>query len=202
MKKLLLILPILALMGIGCGSNQPAAEQNQPAAEPAGQPQASAPAAETATEDNDAAKIYKSAFGYEFAYAAGYILEADDPKKISLRNKNNNTADAYGHKGPADITIEYFENLAQLPYYKAGLKDANDYVAQGGANNEMNNISSYRNKNGALVYFFTDLGIMPVYTELFPYQNHYYQISFAKKGTADKLSADEKQVQESFKFTK
>ncbi len=154
------------------------------------------------TAGNNSVKIYASNYGYQFSYSSDYILEANSPKKVGLRSKSDNATDAYGNKTPADITIEYFNDLTELPYYQASIKNLDDYVAQSGSAKSMYNITSYKNKNGVLVYSFTNAGLKSVHTELMLHNSHYYQISFFKRETGDKLSASENDVLKSFIFTK
>ena len=100
--------------------------------------------------------------------------------------------------------IEYFSDLTQLPYFQnhpTSIKTIDDYFAQSGSDKSMYNITSYKNKAGNLVYSFTDAGLKSVYTELIPYNSHYYQLSFFKRETGDQLNTDEKLIQQTFKFT-
>jgi hypothetical protein len=218
MKKLLLALPVILLVAAGCNSSstsqptsqtqptlqtQTAPTQQQVAQAPTPSPTQTTQPIPTPTTTNNSItdKTYTSNYGYQFTYSSKYSLDTTNTKKVGLYNKPNIT-DSSGNKVPPDISIENFDNLTQLPHYQASIKNSDDYLTQSGSAKLMYNITSYTNKNGNLVYSFTDAGLKAVYTELIAHNNHYYQISFSQRETGDQLTKSEQQIQTTFKFTK
>lgn len=166
-----------------------------------------APVNGTMDDTSDWQTYTNTEFGFELKYPGDWsYVEGGGVNytsaKVELRSKLNSGTDFYGNKTPADIVIEYFDDLTQLPHYQSGINNINDYTAQSGSAKLMYNITSYKNINGILVYSFTEAGLKSIYTELIPHNNHYYQISFTTRETGDQLSTQEKDFQKSFKFTK